>query len=67
MTPRKPSRANRFALAQSMKLADGLLMVASAANAGPGLVAAITKSTASNAAAIASYARIRSSSATAAV
>jgi hypothetical protein len=66
MTPRKPSRANLFAFAQSMKLAVGLLMVASAANAGPGLVAEMTKSTSANAAAIASYARIRSSSATAA-
>ena len=45
----------------------GLLVVASAANAGPGLVAAMTKSTWSNAAAIASFASMRSSSATDAV
>ena len=57
MIPRKPSRAIRLALAESMKLADGLLIGASAANAGPGFVAAITKSTSSNAAAIASFRR----------
>ena len=67
MTPRKPSRATRFAFAESMKLAVGLLIAASAANAGPGFVAAMTKSTSSNAAAIASFAWMRCCSATAAV
>ena len=56
MIPRKPSCAARFAFTESMKLDDGLLIGASAANAGPGLVAAMTKSTLSNASAIARFA-----------
>ena len=54
-------------LAQSMKLSSALLVVAWAAKAGPGLVAAMMKSTWSKAAAMASLAWMRSSSAAAAV
>jgi hypothetical protein len=45
INPRKASRAARLALAESMKLAVGLLIGESAANAVPGLLAAMTKST----------------------
>ena len=50
-----------------MKLPSLLLIAASAGNAGPGLVAAITKSTCSNAAAMSLFICNRSDSAIAAV
>ena len=58
--PETEARRRVLDFAQSTKLSLGLLIAASAANAGLGFVAAITKSTCSNAAAIASYARTRS-------
>ena len=42
MTPRKPARAAGEALAWSRKVSVGLLVVASAAKAGPGLVVVMT-------------------------
>ena len=68
-TARRAARAApaRVDSTQSATPDCGALVTASAANAGPGLVAAMTKSTCSNAAAIASFAWIRSASAAAAV
>ena len=65
-TARNSCRATSLDFAHSTKLSSSLLIDASAAKAGPGLVAATMKSTCSNAAPIASFAWILSSSASAA-
>src|SRR6476619_2683927 len=65
--PRSAAAPGRVVRAQAATPDCGALVSASAGNAGPGFVDAMTKSTSANAAAIASLAWIRRASAAAAV